>query len=76
MADYHVVDWANYQLTLNHDGPFFLAAGVWKPHDPWEVPQKYFDMYPLESIVLPVVKENDLEDAFDHGRTMDSEMGG
>ena len=68
MADYHVVDWANYQLTLNHDAPFFLAAGVWKPHDPWEVPQKYFDMYPLESIVLPVVKENDLEDAFDHGR--------
>lgn len=68
MADYHVVDWANYQLGLNHNKPFFLAAGVWKPHDPWEVPQKYFDMYPLESIVLPEIKENDLEDAFDHGR--------
>jgi len=25
-------------------------------------------MYPLESIVLPEVKKNDLEDAFDHGR--------
>ena len=68
MADYHVVDWANYQLSQKHDRPFFLAAGVWKPHDPWEVPQKYFDMYPLEDIVLPEVKENDLEDAFDHGR--------
>lgn len=68
MADYHVVDWANYQLGLEHEKPFFLAAGVWKPHDPWEVPQKYFDMYPLEDIVLPVYKENDLEDAFDHGR--------
>ena len=68
MADFHVVDWARYQLTLNHDKPFFLATGTWKPHDPWEVPQKYFDMYPLESIVLPEIKENDLEDAFDHGR--------
>lgn len=68
MADYHVVDWANYQLGLEHEKPFFLATGVWKPHDPWEVPQKYFDMYPLEDIVLPAYKENDLDDAFDHGR--------
>jgi len=68
MADYHVIDWARYQLGQRHDRPFFLAAGTWKPHDPWEVPQKYFDMYPLESIVLPEVMENDLEDAFDHGR--------
>lgn len=68
MADYHVVDWAKYQLKQKHDKPFFLAAGVWKPHDPWEVPQKYFDMYPLENIVLPEVKKDDLEDAFDHGR--------
>ena len=68
MADYHVVDWAKYQLSLKHDKPFFLATGVWKPHDPWEVPQKYFDMYPLEDIVLPECKKDDLEDAFDHGR--------
>ena len=68
MADYHVVDWASYQLSQKHDAPFFLAAGVWKPHDPWEVPQKYFDMYPLEDIVLPECKEDDLADAYDHGR--------
>ncbi len=68
MADYHVVDWASYQLQLHHDRPFFLAAGVWKPHDPWEVPQKYFDMYPLGSIQLPLCQEDDLKDAFDHGR--------
>ena len=68
MADYHVVDWAKYQLDQKHDKPFFLAAGVWKPHDPWEVPQKYFDMYPLEDIVLPECNKDDLEDSFDHGR--------
>ncbi|MBT7465741.1 MAG: sulfatase [Bacteroidetes bacterium] len=68
MADYHVVDWARYQLKQEHDKPFFLAVGTWKPHDPWEVPQKYFDMYPLENIVLPDCKKDDLKDAFDHGR--------
>lgn len=68
MADYHVVDWARYQLSRRHERPFFLAVGTWKPHDPWEVPQEYFDLYPLESIVLPEVEDDDLEDAFDHGR--------
>jgi arylsulfatase A-like enzyme len=68
MADYHIVEWARYQLTQRHDKPFFLAVGLWKPHDPWEVPQKYFDMYPLDSIALPDCRKDDLEDAFDHGR--------
>ena len=68
MADYHIVDWANYQLELDHKNPFFLAVGTWKPHDPWEVPQKYFDMYPLEEVFLPPHLDNDLIDSFDHGR--------
>jgi arylsulfatase A-like enzyme len=68
MADYHVMDWASFELKRRHEKPFFLAAGTWKPHDPWEVPRRYFDMYPLEDIVLPEVKEDDLEDASDHGR--------
>ena len=68
MADYHIVDWANYQLDLKHEKPFFLAVGTWKPHDPWEVPQKYFDLYPMKDVVLPTYRKNDLEDSFDHGR--------
>lgn len=68
MADYHVVDWAINELNREHEKPFFLAAGTWKPHDPWEIPQKYFDMYPLDEVVLPEYKEDDLMDTFDHGR--------
>jgi iduronate 2-sulfatase len=33
--------------------PFFIAAGFFKPHLPFICPQKYWDMYPAESIKLP-----------------------
>ncbi|MBN2577811.1 MAG: sulfatase [Pirellulales bacterium] len=35
------------------DRPFFLAFGTWKPHLPFHVPIKYFDLYPTDSIPLP-----------------------
>ena len=31
----------------------FLAIGIVKPHLPWRVPRKYYDMHPLDSIALP-----------------------
>lgn len=68
MADYQIVDWANYELSQPHENPFFMAVGITKPHDPWEVPQKYFDQYPLESIPDLGNKKDDLIDAFHHGR--------
>lgn len=42
--------------------PFFLAAGIYRPHLPFYAPQKYFDLYPLKSIHLPGIKEDDLDD--------------
>lgn len=35
------------------DRPFFLALGFRRPHLPLNCPQKYFDLYPEESIRLP-----------------------
>lgn len=62
MGDYRLVSWASEQLQKRHDQPLFLAVGFVKPHLPWYVPRKYFDMFPLETIQLPVVKADDLAD--------------
>ncbi|MCH2208762.1 MAG: sulfatase-like hydrolase/transferase [Lentisphaerales bacterium] len=40
----------------------FLSLGIYRPHVPWIVPQKYFDMYPLNSLQMPKTIPNDLED--------------
>jgi arylsulfatase A-like enzyme len=62
LSDWHITDYCIDQLGKKHDRPFFLACGLHKPHLPWVVPQKYYDMFPLESIELPPHKENDLDD--------------
>jgi uncharacterized sulfatase len=40
-------------MEKNKDRPFFIGAGFYRPHCPFIAPQKYFDMYPLESIPAP-----------------------
>jgi arylsulfatase A-like enzyme len=70
MEDYHNVQYAIDQLERKHDKPFFLACGLRKPHMPWNVPKKYYDMYPLEKIVLPEVLPNDLDDVPPEGIAM------
>ncbi|MFO1016769.1 MAG: sulfatase [Hyphomonadaceae bacterium] len=42
--------------------PFFCAAGLYKPHLPWHAPKRFFDAIP-ESVALPLVKDDDLDDA-------------
>ena len=62
MGDSKTVDWAMKELNEKHDKPFFLACGIYRPHLPWYVPQKYFEMYPADKITLPAVKDDDLDD--------------
>ena len=54
--------WAAAYLSQEHDQPFFLAVGTFKPHLPWYTPAPYFDMYPLADITLPPVIPGDLDD--------------
>jgi len=61
-----VIDW----IKADHDRPFFIGCGFFRPHLPWFVPKSYFDLYPLDSIILPTVTANDLDDIPQAGRVM------
>lgn len=60
--DWGNADWAAQQLQLDHDKPFFLACGIFRPHLKWHVPQEFFDKFDPEELTLPVIREDDLED--------------
>jgi arylsulfatase A-like enzyme len=46
-------------LEAQHDRPFFLATGFYRPHTPYVSPKKYFDLYPLDQIELPKLSADD-----------------
>lgn len=67
-GDHLVTDWAINQMNQPTDKPLFLAVGLFRPHIPWEVPKRWFDLYPLKDVKLPKHLEDDLKDAHSHGR--------
>lgn len=62
LPDYRITSYAIDQLGKKHDKPFFLACGLHKPHMPWNVPRKYYEMFPLDKIELPPHAAHDLDD--------------
>lgn len=62
-SDFMAAQWAAEELNKHHDDPFFLAVGIFRPHLPFYVPQKYFDLYPDASeLWMPEIDAGDLED--------------
>ena len=49
-------------LGKTYDKPFFLGFGLYAPHKPNYVPQKYFDLYPLKNVTAPKPLKGDLDD--------------
>ncbi len=62
MPDYKTAEWAVERLQEDHADPFFLTVGFLRPHVPWYVPQKWFDMHPIEGVQLPPYNPNDKDD--------------
>ena len=70
MGDAKMVAWAEKFLGQPPRQPFFLAAGIYRPHLPWYAPRRYFDMYPPERVTPPPLKADDLDDLPAGGREM------
>ena len=68
MPDEKVCQSVSDFLLSAPDKPFFCAAGIYKPHLPWHLPRRFFDMYDKERIALPLVKDGDLDDVPDQAR--------
>lgn len=62
MPDYQSVEWAKKRLNRKYDQPFFMGIGFLRVHVPLYVPQKWFDMHPLDSIKTRPYKADDLND--------------
>ncbi len=74
MFDAKNAEWIISEMEKPQEKPFFLAYGLTKPHLDWKVPQKYFDLHPIEGIELPPVKEGDLSDLPVFGRKLAREV--
>jgi arylsulfatase A-like enzyme len=70
MPDHKVASWAKEVLKRKHDDPFFLAVGFVRPHVPFYVPQKWFDLFPIDEILLPEIPADDLDDVPEVGRML------
>ena len=58
-------------LKTDHQKPFFVYYGLWRPHTPYTAPKRFFDLYVEEEIELPpTYKENDLDDVPFLGRML------
>jgi len=49
------------RVGQSHDKPFFAVLGFYRPHNPWTAPQRFFDMYPEDEVVIPEVLEDELD---------------
>ena len=62
MPDHQSTDWIIERLHQTYEKPFFMGLGFLRPHVPLYVPQKWFDLHPLEEIQVPPYKSDDLDD--------------
>lgn len=67
MPDYQIASWAEERLAENQKQPFWMGVGFYRPHVPQFAPQKWFDMYPLETLQLPKTIAEDLDDISPYG---------
>ena len=64
--DERCTQWAVEQIealsTQPQDRPFFLGVGYIRPHTPLHAPKRFFDMFRIDDIELPVTLDGDADD--------------
>lgn len=70
--DFQTALWGARRLKelAKEDKPFFMAIGFSNPHVPLYVPQKWFDLYPLESVEVPEVLPTDRDQLSEYAKTL------
>ena len=66
--DGELSDWAVGRLQERHGKPFFLGVGIYKPHQPFFLPEGYFGQVDPMKIRLPETVADDLEDVPEAGQ--------
>jgi choline-sulfatase len=60
-----------YEIARHRaDQPYFVFVSFTNPHDPWEIPQRFWDLYRREDIDDPVVPSLALDEADPHSRRL------
>lgn len=62
MSDSKAARWAVDRLKETHKKPFMLMVGFLRPHVPWYVPKKYFDLYDPDKLIRPPYHPDDWDD--------------
>lgn len=61
------IDLMNQRQTA---APFCLSVGFVRTHVGWYVPQRFFDMYPIDSVIVPRVPADELNDIGPVGKSI------
>ena len=61
-------NWAEHQFKAmskeQNTQPFFMGIGFVRPHTPLNAPDKYFNMFPIETLQLPKWIKDDINDTY------------
>lgn len=62
VQDYDVASWAVKELGKKREGPYFLGVGFFLPHVPLYAPDSAFARFPISTVQMPKLLQNDRED--------------
>ena len=63
MTDFMVAESTIAMMEEHRNEPWFLGCGFYRPHVPFIVPSKYFDMYSLDEMEVPPVRPDEMKAA-------------